>query len=120
MSDLYTYNAEVIRVIDGDTIRLDIDLGLRVHTTQNIRVLDVDTPELRSKNINERQHARDAKAFARSMLPTGKKVKIETHKAGKYGRWLANIFFEHTDGNRYNLAVLLRHNGYQKRDNYDA
>lgn len=43
---MWTYRAALIQVIDGDTLRLDIDLGFHVHTQQDIRLLAVSAPEL--------------------------------------------------------------------------
>lgn len=94
----YNYYAEVVRVIDGDTIVLKIDLGFDTHRQEHIRVLHYDAPEVKLyKGVTqeEKELGLKAKARAEELLPVGKKVYVETFKdkTGKYGRYLANIMY---------------------------
>jgi micrococcal nuclease len=51
---LYTYRCKLIRVIDGDTIVANIDLGFDTWSTKTIRLSDINTPEIRTKNLDEK------------------------------------------------------------------
>lgn len=83
------YRAKVKRVVDGDTVDFDVDLGFYISIKIRTRLLGVDTPE--------RGHKDWAKATAvlTDLLEQQKDeegyVMIETGKTGKYGRWLVNI-----------------------------
>lgn len=90
---LYFYKAECLRVVDGDTIDCQIDLGLGIYTHQRLRLLGVNTPELRSSDPAERQLARIAKEFVENSV-LGKTLTVQTlkDKTGKYGRYLATIY----------------------------
>tara|TARA_R110002060_G_scaffold36229_1_gene47174 strand:- start:580 stop:903 length:324 start_codon:yes stop_codon:yes gene_type:complete len=87
---MYEYKAQVIGVYDGDSITVDIDLGFGVFMKgQKIRLLGINTPELRGEEREEGLVARDA-LRARIM---GQSIIIKTHKdtKGKYGRWLGEV-----------------------------
>lgn len=83
---MYEYKAEVVRIIDGDSVVLRVDVGFRMTTEQSFRLYGIDTPELRSSDPDERKAARDAKEHLAAYLPVGSFVKLKTHKADKYGR----------------------------------
>ena len=87
---MYQYNAELIRVIDGDTVKLRVDVGFRMAYTDNFRLAGIDTPELNSSDPEERERAQKAKDFLQLELHQ-RSIRIETTKPGKYGRWLATI-----------------------------
>ena len=86
---MHEYRAKVIKIVDGDTVDFDVDLGFRISIRIRTRLLGVDTPE--------RGHEDWAKATSvLTNLLNEKKdeedyVKIQTTKTGKYGRWLVNI-----------------------------
>ena len=86
--NLYDYNATVISVHDGDTCRLDVDLGFYTHRLMNIRWYGVNAPELSTPAGIE---ARD---YLRGLLPAGATVVLTSirDRADKYGdRWLGII-----------------------------
>lgn len=90
-NSLYTYKAKVLSVYDGDSLRLDIDLGFKVvMQNQRVRLLGIDTPEVRGE---EREAGLVARDYMRDLL-LDKEVIITTIKDsyGKYGRWLVDIF----------------------------
>jgi len=95
--ELYTYRAAPVRVIDGDTIEVDIDLGFRVMIRQRLRLLGINTPELHDKNIELRKRATDARLFTigwiSKAMSTQWPIIIKTAKSDKYGRWLAEIYY---------------------------
>ena len=82
-------------VYDGDSCTADIDMGLGVWMhRQKLRLLSVDTPELRGST---RVAGRAARDFVREMLPEDGEVLLKTHKGrkkGKYGRWLIELWIE--------------------------
>lgn len=92
----YIYNAKVLRVIDGDTIDVSIDLGFRAWRTERLRLLGVDTPELNAKDPVIREHAVKARDFVQWKVDQ-KDIVIRTHKSDSFGRWLAEIFYMDSD-----------------------
>lgn len=92
----YTYNAIVKSVYDGDTIRVDIDLGFGVWLfDQSIRLFDINSPEIRGETKSLGQISKNRL----SALILDRKIKLETikDKKEKYGRWLGIIFLEIED-----------------------
>lgn len=91
---LYHYKAKLIRVIDGDTVKVAIDLGLGVTKKETLRLLMVNTPEIRTKNKKEKVQAYKAKRFVEDWFSEHNlecRVKTFKDKKGKYGRYLAMI-----------------------------
>ena len=84
------FPAKVLRVLDGDTMSLDIDMGFETHRFETVRVDGVDAPEL--KTIEGRK----VKETVRALLE-GKDVTFEDHGKEKYGRRLGSLIFEGQD-----------------------
>jgi len=90
---MYRYYGTVIRVIDGDTCDTEIFLGFDVSIKQRLRLFGVDTPETRTRDLKEKKKGLAAKEFVKKRIE-GKKVIIDVTKGtGKYGRYLATIFY---------------------------
>lgn len=95
---MYEYSAKMIYVVDGDTVDLDVDLGLDIHHLLRVRLLGIDTPELHSSIPEEREKAKQARLFLQEGLMqsdvSSKSLTIKTEKdrTEKYGRYLATIF----------------------------
>ncbi len=117
MAKEYAYvDCRVIRVIDGDTIDVDIrkkyDLGFKMvvegQTIQRLRLHGVNTPELRPRHgteeerVAEKVAARKAKEHVIEMIE-GKKVRIQTYKSDAFGRYLADVWFDLPDGGEVHL-----------------
>jgi len=102
---MYNYNVELKRVIDGDTIVCDVDLGFGIWLRdEHIRFARIDCPETRTKDIIEKQKGLAAKDFVSFILGTCKTLKIQTQKDfGKYGRYIAEILVD--DKNLNDLLV---------------
>jgi micrococcal nuclease len=96
---VYYYKGQVLKVVDGDTVDVDIDLGFDVHFKTRLRLYGVNTPELSSKNPDERKKADDAKNFLKELIE-GKEIEIQSFKQEKYGRYLAKIFINNVDVNQ--------------------
>ena len=95
---MYEYRALVRKVYDGDTITVDIDLGFdMILRNQKIRLLGIDTPEVRGVEREQGLISRDA---LRTKI--GSKwivIKTQLDKKGKYGRWLGTIFINEENVN---------------------
>jgi len=102
MKDDYLRRAIVVRVVDGDTIDVDVDLGFKITTHQRLRLARIDAPEVRGK---ERPEGLKAKNFVESMLNMNGDglIYIQTFKSGKYGRYIAEVWFRDA-GKWHNLS----------------
>jgi micrococcal nuclease len=90
--------AQVMRIVDGDTFDLLIDLGFDVHTRSRVRLLGADTWEVRGE---EREAGLKAKQRVLELIPPLTDVRIRSHKGGsrgKYGRWLVEVAYPVGDG----------------------
>ena len=90
---MYEYNCKIVRVIDGDSIILDIDLGFShwIHG-ESIRLFGVDCPECRSRDKEEKAAGLAAKDFVKRLLHDGGTYTLTTKEKGKFGRYLGTIF----------------------------
>ena len=91
---MHTYKCTILRVVDGDTVDVDIDLGFGVWMRkERIRVLGIDTPESRTRDKVEKTYGIMAKEFVKSYLPVGSVQTLQTEKdgTGKYGRILGKF-----------------------------
>jgi len=97
LEKLYVYKAKVLKVIDGDTLQLDIDLGMCVHFVEHVRLIGINTPETYGvkKDSEEYKAGIKAKEAVISWVE-GKDVIIETSKdkKEKYGRYLVKLYFD--------------------------
>ena len=90
---MYEYYCEVTRIIDGDTLDVDIDLGFSVRLTkQRIRMLGIDTPESRTRDKEEKVRGLLSKKALMDMCPVGSNIRLVSHGKGKFGRILGEIF----------------------------
>jgi len=94
---MYEYKCTIDRVIDGDTVDVFIDLGFDIIKAERIRLLGIDTPELRSQDTVEKQAAQEAKDYVQGWFAaiekSGEDVYVRTSKSDKYGRYLGIIFY---------------------------
>ncbi len=108
---MYTYSAELLKVIDGDTIEVDFDLGFGVWLrNQRIRLTGIDTPESRTSNKEEKVRGDLSKAKLKEILTVGKRIVITTSidPNEKYGRILGTI----TNEQGVNVNKWLIENNY--------
>ena len=90
----YEYKVkEVIKVVDGDTIDVLIDLGFGLTKKERVRVAGIDTPESRTRDKYEKYLGLEAKEYLKKQLEKGDII-IRTSKDGKYGRMLGWLFHE--------------------------
>lgn len=83
----FIYRAEVIRVIDGDTLLVRLDLGFEVWIGQRIRLAEIDTPPLKEDG------GEDALAYVQNQLAKAQKVVIRTSKEDSHGRFVGHVFY---------------------------
>ena len=90
---MYEYPCKIVRVVDGDTVDVDIDLGFShwIHN-ERIRLFGVDTPECRTRDAQEKTAGFLAKGFVQDALHVGGTYKLQTKEKGKFGRYLGTIF----------------------------
>lgn len=121
---MYEYNCKIVRVIDGDSIILDIDLGFShwIHG-ESIRLYGVDCPECRSRDKEEKAAGLLAKGFVEEALHVGGTYTLTTKEKGKFGRYLGVIML--SDKTSINAALVSEHlavpyYGQSKQDIDDA
>lgn len=106
---MYEYKIkEIIKVVDGDTIDILIDLGFNVIYKERIRLANIDTPEVNSRNDQEKLLGNDAKEYLSVWLKNQNILKIKTTKDDKYGRILGEIYGD----NNICVNELLVEHGY--------
>jgi micrococcal nuclease len=116
---MYEYEATVLRVVDGDTIDVQIDLGFSTFTKERLRIARLDTPETwRPKTEEERELGKLATADAERLLPVGSYIIVKTKKKGgakgARGRYIAEIS---VNGKNFtDTMTSLGHNKMEKSD----
>ena len=92
---------EVVKVVDGDTIDIVIDLGFNLSKKERVRLAGIDSPESRTKDLEEKELGLESKEFLKRRLEDGKSsgLRVKTEKDGKYGRMLGWIYCGETNIN---------------------
>jgi|TARA_B100001094_G_scaffold22577_1_gene19092 micrococcal nuclease len=90
---MYKYNAKLDRVVDGDTVDALVDLGFNTWKKVRIRMMGMNAPESRTRDLEEKKLGLAAKARLIEMLDDGEFI-LQSHGVGKYGRCLGEIFKE--------------------------
>ena len=89
---MYEYKCKLVKVVDGDTIDVDIDLGFGVWMrNQRIRLYGIDTPESRTRDLNEKKYGLMAKEYLKERISNGAILKTRLDGKGKYGRILGEF-----------------------------
>ena len=92
---MFEYNAKLDRVIDGDTVDAMIDLGFSTWVHKHIRLLGIDAPETRTRDLKEKAQGFATKERLEGLLEAANgMVVLQSHGVGKYGRCLGTIFIE--------------------------
>jgi len=86
---VYAYRAAVTRVVDGNTIYVDVDMGFDLRQKMKLRLAGLNALEIRGL---ERASGLPAKDFVEAALPVGSAVVVKTHKLGKFGCFIADGF----------------------------
>ena len=95
---MHTYKCTILRIVDGDTVDVDIDLGFGVWMRkERVRISGIDTPESRTRDKVEKVYGLKSKKFLQEQIKKAKKVSIKTYKGdetGKFGRILGDVFLD--------------------------
>jgi micrococcal nuclease len=96
---MYQYNVKVVKVVDGDTIDVDIDLGFStVLKKQRVRFLGIDTPESRTRDLVEKKFGKASKKHLKNLLESAESLSLISHDKGKFGRILGEIIAHFDEG----------------------
>ena len=96
---MYNYNAKCVKVVDGDTIDAEIDLGFDVKIKKRIRLAGINAPESRTRNKVEKKLGLAAKERLIEILDGAANVfEIESKELGKYGRVLGKLYINKLAG----------------------
>ena len=107
---MYEYKIkEIVRVVDGDTVDISIDLGFNLTKKERVRVAGIDTPESRTNDGDEKKFGIEAKIVIERKLREAEVLTIKTEKDGKYGRMLGWIY---ADGSSVSINQLMIDEGY--------
>jgi endonuclease YncB( thermonuclease family) len=105
----FVYKCRIIRVVDGDTVDAEIDLGFNMRNVDRVRLVGIDTPESRTRNLREKQLGLDSKKFLKDTIRLQKEpIRIHTTKEGKFGRILGTLYGDN-DTNINELLILNNH-----------
>ena len=130
---MYTYQLEITKVYDGDTVNGIVDLGFGIKMSVKIRLADINTPELRTKDLDEKARGYAARDFLRAFLDKySAGLQVRTTKKGKYGRWIGELLLSVDDfgydedlqkyspnlDNYYNINDILVVEGHAERRIY--
>jgi len=104
---MYQYQAKLIKVVDGDTVDLLVDCGFSIFTKQRVRLIGINAPETRTKNLIEKEKGLASKDFLHKKLHGCKNILIKTtlDKKGKYGRVLGELFVDNISINKEMLIL---------------
>jgi len=106
---MYEYNCKVEKIVDGDTIDVVLDLGFDILYKSRVRLYGIDTPESRTRNLDEKVRGKMASAFLKKAKEEGEKVCIQTKlkdSRGKFGRVLGDVV---VDGVNINQSMVDNH-----------
>ena len=96
---MYQYKVTVVKVVDGDTVDVDIDLGFStVLRKQRVRMVGIDTPESRTKDKVEKLFGKASKKHLKGLLEQAESISLISHDKGKFGRILGTLIAHHTEG----------------------
>jgi micrococcal nuclease len=108
--DPYIYRIrEIHKVVDGDTIDADIDLGFDISLTKRIRLAGVDTPESRTADVNEKKYGLESKDWLKHRLEFAKDIIIKTElpdSTEKYGRIIGHLFINNEEVSLNNQMII--------------
>ena len=126
--DPYIYRIRTIsKVVDGDTIDADIDLGFDISLSKRIRLAGIDTPESRTTNLKEKAMGLESKEWLKKTLEGAKDILIKTElpdSTEKYGRIIGHLFINGQETSLNNQMITsgyaLAYDGGTKDKNFDV
>jgi len=101
---MYEYHCKIVKIVDGDTVDVDIDLGFGVWLKkERVRVNGIDTPESRTRDKEEKQRGLLSKNHLLLKCPIGGYITLKSHGVGKFGRILGELF----EYNKYEDSISI-------------
>ena len=88
----FIYKAKVIKIVDGDTIDVMLDMGFSSFQKGRVRLLGIDTPESRTRDKVEKKYGLAAKQFLVDWVEKYPYILVESSKKGKFGRILGRLY----------------------------
>jgi micrococcal nuclease len=118
---MYQYKVTITKVVDGDTVDVDIDLGFSVVLKkQRVRLYKIDTPESRTRDKEEKKFGLASKEYLKNTLLAAKNIYLISHDKGKFGRILGELFTDDNDKS-VNMQMVDNHHAVkyygQNKDN---
>ena len=104
---MYEYKIKLDRVIDGDTIDANIDLGFDVAVKKRIRFMGINTPESRTRDLEEKAKGLAAKDRVKTLLDGCNNITLNSHGVGKFGRCVGELHIDMVDGQEKLTLVSL-------------
>ena len=104
---MYTYKMSPLKVVDGDTIDAEIDLGFDIKVKKRVRFMGINAPESRTKDLEEKAKGLAAKDRVKALLDGCENVQLKSHGVGKFGRCLGEIMLDMVDGQEKLTLVSL-------------
>ena len=90
---MFEYNAVIVKVVDGDTVDVDIDLGFGIwQKNERVRIMGIDTPESRTRDLTEKKYGKAAKQFFVDWVAKYDSILVESTEKGKFGRILGTLY----------------------------
>ena len=96
---MYKYNAKIARVVDGDTVDALVDLGFDTCKKVRVRMMGMNAPESRTRDLEEKKLGLAAKDRLIELLGDGDFI-LQSHGVGKYGRCLGTLLVDEVDINK--------------------
>ena len=104
---MYIYKAKLDRVVDGDTIDVNIDLGFDVSVKKRVRFVGMNAPESRTRDLKEKARGLAAKDRVKAILAENPSFTLESTEIGKYGRVLGKIHINILNGSESLTQICL-------------
>ncbi len=109
----FHYAGTVVRVIDGDTVDIHFDFGMKLHQTHRVRIASINAPEVNKGLPEDRKRGMAARDFLAAMLPVGQAVYIRTHKdARTFDRYVADVLYAYEEGDAIDVATMMVQAGH--------
>ena len=128
LKDPYIYRIkQIIKVVDGDTIDADIDLGFDISLSKRIRLAAVDTPESRTADANEKKYGLESKEWLKHKVENAKNILIKTElpdSTEKYGRIIGHLYINDQETSLNDQMIVegyaWEYDGGTKKKDFDA
>lgn len=103
---LYNYTIKnVLKVVDGDTIDVEVDLGFDISIKRRVRIFGIDAPETRTRDKEEKARGKESKKFLKELIANSNEtIYLRSYDVDKYGRVLGEIIIDGTSVSKTMIA----------------